>query len=68
MNDKQKIFVIVGTMSFVYWLFAPMTRSSVYTPFYFFDDFDEWFEKVHQVMAFAVSMGCAVGFKLFKDK
>ena len=68
MNDKQKIFVIAGTMSFGYWLFFPMSFSYSYTLFDFFEDFDVWFRKGHQVIALAVSMGCAVGFKLFEDK
>jgi hypothetical protein len=67
-NDKQKIFVIIGTMSLGYWLFFPMSFGHPYTIFEIFEDFDVWFRKGHQVMALAVSIGCAVGFKLFKDK
>ena len=71
MNDKQKIFVIVGAMTFGFWLFYPMSFGFSY---YFFTpdilyDFDVWFERgVIQVIPFVISIGCVIGFNLFKDK
>ena len=71
MNDKQKVFVLVGSVSFGFWLFYPMTLG-----YNFIDDIllsddprlDKWFDEVIQVLSFSVIIGCIIGFSLFKDK
>ena len=69
MNDKQKIFVIVGAMTFGFWLIYPMSFSRYFFLLDIIFDFEDWFrEGIIQVIPFVVSIGCVVGFFLFKDK
>ena len=53
MNDKQKIFVIIGVVTLVY-LFVGMTTS--------FEGNDE------EPEIFSLIIGCIIGYFLFKDK
>ena len=53
MNDKQKIFVIIGVVTLVY-LFVRMTSS--------FEGNDE------EPEIFSLIIGCIIGYFLFKDK
>ena len=69
MNDKQKIFVIVGAMTFGFWLFYPMSFGYSYSIFRLIDRFEVWFrEGLVQMIPFVISIGCVIGFNLFKDK
>tara|TARA_B100001971_G_C17757545_1_gene318574 strand:- start:279 stop:539 length:261 start_codon:yes stop_codon:yes gene_type:complete len=71
MNDKQKIFLIVGVMAFAFWLLFPLSlslgRGTVGLDD-FFDRNEKWWKHWYQILSFVISCGCALGFFLFKDK
>ena len=75
MNDIQKILLIVGVITFSFWLFLPSSVPSMkgyftqhyYSPIYFFTDTSEWFDEWYQIAAFALSIGCFFGVYLFKN-
>jgi len=70
MNDKQKIFLIIGVPAFIFWLFMPTNTSqiTIIDDLILDGDFHFWFYTWYQTLSFAITVGCAIGFFLFKDK
>jgi|TARA_B100002003_G_scaffold211802_1_gene208455 hypothetical protein len=77
MNTTQKIFLIVGITSFLYWLFIPV--SSGVAPFVWqgtnniglidmSDEFHYWYYYWYQLLSFIIAFSSGIGFFLFKDK
>ena len=58
MNNKQKIFAIVGVMAFITWLYLIFNIP----------DIDVRVEYWENQLSLMVTIGCAIGFWLFKDK
>jgi|TARA_B100000315_G_C14374652_1_gene494602 hypothetical protein len=69
MNDKQKLFVIIGSLALVFWLFLPTDKYITIIDDLILDwDFHYWFATWYQTLSFAIAVGCAIGFFLFKNK
>ena len=68
MNDKQKIFAIVGTIAFFTWLFLPVDEIISLDDIFSSRLNGYWFENLENVLSFAVAIGCYIGFFLFKDE
>ena len=61
MNNKQIISLLVGILSFVFWL-------TTEDPGYFFDYPGDHFREWWQQLSFAFAVAGLSGFFLFKDK
>lgn len=61
MNDKQKIFAVVGVTCFALWILLSAIDEAYFR-------MNDLFEEIEAVIALGISIGCAVGFFLFTDK
>jgi|TARA_B100001964_G_C13810703_1_gene412924 hypothetical protein len=68
MNDKQKIFLIVGIITFIIWLFLPTSKVVGIDWLFDSDTTYRWFRDWDNVLLFALWVGSGVAFFLFKDK
>ena len=67
LNTIQKVCVMVGVLSFTFWLSEP-TGYEYRELTEIFEKFEEWFRYRYNAFSFAIAVTSAVGFFLFKDK